>query len=225
LVDDNRMVWAILLSSALAVGLYLVGVVAFRSVGPWYLSTNLVLALIPLAVGQGLVTVVDRYGWRDVRSMAAAVLWLVFLPNSFYMVTDVLHLVDSPHGFDPLYAVVVFWLFATIGMAVGFVSLLSVLRLLLRRLGVRATYLVGELILLLSSVGLYLGRVLRWNSWDLVLHPLAVVQDIGVTLMRPTTRGAMVVVLFFGLLSGLYAVVWTLVVSGKKPLNKRFSKI
>jgi uncharacterized membrane protein len=212
--DDNRAVRAVLLSSALAVGLYIVGVLVFRVVGPWYLSTNLLLALIPLVVGRGLVGVVDRYGWQDIRSVVMTGLWLVFLPNSFYLITDVLHLVDSRHGFDPLYAVVVFWLFATIGMAIGFMSLLTVHRLMRRRLSVSAAYLMAELILLVSSVGLYLGRVLRWNSWDVVLHPLAVVRDVGLTLMRPTMEGMMVVVMFFVLLSGLYAVVWMLGVSG-----------
>jgi uncharacterized membrane protein len=40
------------------------------------------------------------------------------------------------------------------------------------------------LLLLACSYGLYLGRVLRWNSWDLFVRPLDVIDSVVLSILQ-----------------------------------------
>jgi uncharacterized membrane protein len=100
----------------------------------------------------------------------ALALWLLFLPNAPYIVTDFVHLsarTQAPLWFDG----VELSAFAWTGMLLGFVSLYLVHAVLRDRFGAIAAWLVVLGVLALSSVGVYLGRVKRWNSWDLLTQP------------------------------------------------------
>jgi uncharacterized membrane protein len=134
-----------------------------------FLVWNLILAWIPLLLA---LLVYDRYRrGRPLLVLAPALaLWLLFLPNAPYIVTDFVHLsATSP---APL------WLdgvelsaFAWTGMLLGFVSLYLVHAVGRHRFGASTSW-VGVLgVLTLVGVGVYLGRVKRWNSWDLLTQP------------------------------------------------------
>jgi uncharacterized membrane protein len=203
-----RVLQSLTICSALGVFLYLLGGIIYQSWAAWYLVVNLGLAAIPLALTYPLLSFIERYGLWDGRTVIWAVVWLVFLPNSFYLVTDVMHVSDTHHGYDLLFAAIMFGLFAFIGMALGFVSLYAVHQALLRRLSRTTSYLAVMAILLITSVAIYLGKVLRWNSWDVVLHPVRVASDIAGLVLHVSQPGTMVVATFFVLLAWLYAAIW-----------------
>ena len=134
-----------------------------------FLVWNLVLAWIPLLLSLG---VYDAY--RRGRSLLwvapMIVLWLLFLPNAPYIVTDFVHLSASsraPLWFDG----VELSAFAWTGMLLGFVSLYLVHAVLRDRYGASFGWSAVLFVLALSGVGVYLGRVKRWNSWDLLTQP------------------------------------------------------
>jgi uncharacterized membrane protein len=134
-----------------------------------FLVWNLCLAWVPLVLA---LFVYDAY--RRGRSLLwlapALALWLLFLPNAPYIVTDFVHLsarTQAPLWFDG----VELSAFAWTGMLLGFVSLYLVHAVLRDRFGAIAAWLVVLGVLALSSVGVYLGRVKRWNSWDLLTQP------------------------------------------------------
>jgi len=134
-----------------------------------FLVWNLFLAWVPLVLA---LFVYDAY--RRGRSLLwlapALALWLLFLPNAPYIVTDFVHLsarTQAPLWFDG----VELSAFAWTGMLLGFVSLYLVHAVLRDRFGAVAAWLVVLGVLALSSVGVYLGRVKRWNSWDLLTQP------------------------------------------------------
>ena len=134
-----------------------------------FLVWNLVLAWIPLLLSLG---VYDAY--RRGRSLLwvapMIVLWLLFLPNAPYIVTDFVHLSASsraPLWFDG----VELSAFAWTGMLLGFVSLYLVHAVLRDRYGAPFGWSAVLFVLALSGVGVYLGRVKRWNSWDLLTQP------------------------------------------------------
>jgi uncharacterized membrane protein len=93
-------------------------------------------------------------------------------------------------------------------MAIGFACVYFVHREILRRLSSAQAYIVVQALLLLCGIGIYLGRVLRWNTWDVILHPVALMQDVIAGLFMPTLDGVMIVGTFFVLLAGLYAAIW-----------------
>ena len=155
-------------ASALCLGLELVREQRY-SIDFRFLVWNLVLAWIPLLLSLG---VYDAY--RRGRSLLwvapMIVLWLLFLPNAPYIVTDFVHLSASsraPLWFDG----VELSAFAWTGMLLGFVSLYLVHAVLRDRYGAPFGWSAVLFVLALSGVGVYLGRVKRWNSWDLLTQP------------------------------------------------------
>jgi uncharacterized membrane protein len=134
-----------------------------------FLLWNLTLAWIPLLVALG---VYDSYrrGVRISLLSPAVVVWLLFLPNAPYIVTDFVHLTPSsptPLWFDA----VVISSFAWTGLLLGFASLYLLHAVARHRFGARVGWGAVLASLALTSVGVYLGRFLQWNSWDLLLRP------------------------------------------------------
>jgi uncharacterized membrane protein len=134
-----------------------------------FLVWNLILAWVPFVLA---LVVYDRYRRRGtvLRLAPALALWLLFLPNAPYIVTDFVHLSADTRAS--------LWLdgvelsaFAWTGMLLGFVSLYLVHAVVRHRFGALAGWGVALCALALASVGVYLGRVKRWNSWDVLTQP------------------------------------------------------
>lgn len=141
-----------------------------------YLVWNLFLAWIPFAVALVIADRAKRGGGGVVQWLLIGT-WLVFLPNAPYIVTDLIHL--PTFGADPLwYDALIYLAFAWTGLMLGLISLYLVHR------SVRATRgpawgwgLVAGAVAL-CGVGIYLGRFLRWNSWDVLTNPTALAVDL-----------------------------------------------
>jgi uncharacterized membrane protein len=149
-----------------------------RTTDTWNLVWNLFLAWIPYLLA---VVVYDRSraGGSRLVVRASAVLWLLFLPNAPYIVTDAIWLDDWRRQGMPLWFDLILYLVsASTGAILGFVSLYLVQRTVAGRRGEISGWLVAVVALLLSGVGVYLGRVLRWNSWDLFTRPETLLADV-----------------------------------------------
>jgi uncharacterized membrane protein len=156
-------------ASALCLGLELVRERHFGAMGFRFLVWNLILAWIPMIL---VLVVYDRYrrGTALARLAPLALAWLLFLPNAPYIVTDFVHLSAStpaPLWFDGVEVSA----FAWTGMLLGFVSLYLMHAVARHRFGGTAGWLGVFAVLALVSAGVYLGRVKRWNSWDLLTQP------------------------------------------------------
>ena len=130
-----------------------------------YLIWNLLLAWVPFVLAL-LFYDGQRRGTRAPALAALGALWLVFFPNAPYIVTDFVHLTRdplSPLWFDGLTIAS----FAAIGLLLGLGSLYLVQSAVRRELG----WVVVGAALVLGSVGIYLGRFLRLNSWDFFTNP------------------------------------------------------
>ena len=212
----------LVVASALCLGLELVREHRYGAYDFRFLIWNLILAWIPLLLA---LLVYDRY--RRGRSMLvlapALVLWLLFLPNAPYIVTDFVHLsAGSP---APL------WLdgvevsaFAWTGMLLGFVSLYLVHAVARHRLGAVLSWVGVLCVLALVSVGVYLGRVKRWNSWDLLTQPGARLAQLHAHLGDPAslTRAVGISLAVTCLLVAAYLVFYVLMaVRLEAPATRR----
>ena len=156
-------------ASAICLGLELVRERRYDALGFRFLVWNLTLAWVPLLLA---LFVYDR-SRRGTPLLGLALpltLWLLFLPNAPYIVTDFVHLSASsraPLWFDGVELSAYSWT----GMLLGFVSLYLVHAVARHRLGAVAGWAGVLAVLALISAGVYLGRVERWNSWDLVIRP------------------------------------------------------
>lgn len=160
-----------------------------------FLVWNLFLAAIPFAITTYLVSnpKLNKFGllvWFCV--------WLLFLPNAPYIVTDLIHLqLSSPP---------IIWLdilivsaFACNGLLLFFLSILDMKAILKPFLKDRLINYVIIFILFLSSFGVYLGRFLRYNSWDILSHPKYLITDVFNMITQPlNNKEVWVFTLLFG---------------------------
>lgn len=113
-------------------------------------------------------------------------IWLLFFPNAPYMLTEFQHLrtdaATAPLWFDVLLLI---W-FAWIGLLLGVTSLYLIQEIVTRVFGTLIGWLFALGMMILGGVGIYLGRFLRWNSWDLLQDPLPIARDFLTCFRYPT---------------------------------------
>jgi uncharacterized membrane protein len=146
-----------------------------------FLIWNLFLAWIPFMISNLFIKITAAPKWKQVLVFST---WLLFFPNALYIVTDLIHLemeTSIPKWFD---AVLLFSSCIT-GLLMAFVSLLRVENFLAKKLCSTRLHALMILILFASSFGVYLGRFLRWNSWDIVSNPVGLFYSIGKRFIFP----------------------------------------
>lgn len=144
-----------------------------------FLAWNLFLAFIPLFLARCLGPL--RPGLPALLLLAA---WLLFFPNAPYLVTDLLHLRARP-GVPQWFDLLLLLSFAMVALFAGFESLRAVHRWIDERFSPRTGWIAAVGFLFLSGYGVYLGRFQRWNSWDLLHHPAALLHDVAGPALDP----------------------------------------
>jgi len=147
-----------------------------------FLIWNLFLAVIPFALSTMLGTAKGPLRARMLVPAGAA--WLLFFPNAPYILTDLFHL-DARPGVPLWYDLALILSCAWNGLMLAYASLSDMQRLVQQRLGFGAGWTFATLALLLSSFGIYLGRYLRFNSWDVLTNPLTLFFDIVNRILHP----------------------------------------
>jgi uncharacterized membrane protein len=158
-----------------------VALVVVRTVLTWrgqhlYLIWNLFLAWVPLMLALHVEEMQRRNLKRERKFWAAAAAWLLFFPNAPYIFTDITHLkraTESRWWTD----LTLILLFAIIGLVLAFISLHRMQTIVSRRHGRLAGWILVLSVAFLSGFGVYLGRFERWNSWDVVVHPISVLAN------------------------------------------------
>ncbi len=204
------------LNLGLLVGGWVAALVAVRlvltdSIFGLFLAWNLVLAVVPLLASTALVRL-DARGARWPGLVALGAVWLLFLPNAPYILTDLVHLElrpPVPFGYD----LALLLSAGGTGLLSGYVSLADVQSVVARRLGARVAWAGAVGVLFLSAFGVYLGRDLRWNSWDVLRAPGALLADVVGPLLDPLSHPTPVVttLVFGGMLTLGYVVLRVLV--------------
>lgn len=159
-----------------------------------YMVWNIILAWVPLEISTFIYTIKDRslnYKWVKILIPAMWVLWMLFYPNAPYVITDFIHISSSkfhlanpnyiPYGTEPR---IIYndnfkiWLgFINIGVGVWIGYMLGVVSLYINQemIKVKFSKLTSWLFVigvsLLSGFAIYLGRFIRWNSWDVIFNP------------------------------------------------------
>ena len=158
-----------------------------------FLAWNLFLAWIPFAISQNIENVTNR-----LKTFFLIGLWLLFLPNAPYIITDFLHLKPRP-PIPYWYDILLLFSASLNGLLLGILSLLSVEKFLARRYGNRITGLLILSSFFLCAFGIYMGRYLRWNSWDILVNPLGIAGDILERIFNPFDHfGTWSVTILFG---------------------------
>jgi uncharacterized membrane protein len=147
-----------------------------------YLTWNLALAWAPYLLALGARLRMERGGGWGLLPLGAA--WLVTFPNAPYLLTDFIHL-RARHGVPLWFDAALLALFAATGWLLGLLSLEVWKQWLEARLGRVGAWAGVGLVSALSGYGIYLGRVERWNSWDVLAEPGALLEAVGSHLRAP----------------------------------------
>ncbi len=199
---------ALLLATGFCVALLAARVHYTGSHGYLFLLWNLFLAWVPFLVSLALFVP------RKVPALllvVGGVLWLAFFPNAPYIVTDFIHLRKvgaAPVWFDAMLIAS----FAWTGLVLGIGSLHQMQSLVRERLGVVAGWSFALVALCLGGIGVYLGRFGRWNSWDLLVQPGAILRDVSDVLLHPLAhqKPLAIVLVFTTFLTVAYLLTSTL---------------
>ncbi|WP_223070538.1 DUF1361 domain-containing protein [Paenibacillus caui] len=154
-----------------------------------FMFWNVFLAWLPVLFMLGLdgAFLLRSAPLRKIMILVFGALWLGFYPNAAYLVTDLLHMFAN-YQFDQrsrFWQELPFWnhllallLTSVLGLLLGAFSLHSVHQLVSRSLGRLAGWMFALAILALSSFGIYMGRFVRWNSWDILTSPAMMARDL-----------------------------------------------
>lgn len=148
-----------------------------------FLIWNLFLAYVPYLIS----------GWLSVRRGSAnrsavvvifSLVWLVTIPNAFYILTDLYHLGDgyNDRQVPQWYDLIMILSFAWNGLSLGVLSVRQ-----MEKIWVRAQneLLFVYPVMWLNALGVYTGRYLRYNSWEIVSNPFRLLADIACMVIHP----------------------------------------
>ncbi len=186
LLFSNPQYRCLMLSIGFATLLLLFRCGMARSFYYTFLAWNLFLAAVPFLVSQIMVARSERRPLSRPWFAVGFVLWLLFFPNSPYIITDLVHLHDDASHLVWLDLFLVF-VFALNGLLLGLLSLMDMYRLIQLRADKRIASLTLFLVCFLGGYGIYVGRFLRFNSWDIIANPLGLFYEIARSLQGPKT--------------------------------------
>lgn len=148
-----------------------------------FLVWNLFLAGVPWVIST-LMILNERFQRNKLAVILMLGSWILFFPNAPYILTDLFHLKTSssmPMWFD----LVLVLAFAWTGLIFGFLSLRDIAIILGKKVSEFWVSIITIILLYLSAFGIYLGRYLRWNSWDILDQPFGIIHDIGTRIINP----------------------------------------
>jgi len=161
-----------------------------RQLSYGFLAWNLFLAYVPYFISKWLGKHPKVLASR-IKLIPLVFTWILFMPNSFYILTDLFHLNNVSKG-DSWYDLTLILSFAWNGILFGIVSIYKMEMLLKRtkaRLPDRQGKFIAGLIICavmwLNAFGIYIGRFLRFNSWDIFVNPFSLISEIVDIIFNP----------------------------------------
>ena len=205
----QRLIASLVAMSLIGVGLLIIRVVGSDSTRYIFMIWNLLLAFIAPLLAWWLIERLKKHRWSQPKQLLITTAWLLFLPNSFYVLTDFVHLRETFEA-SLVYDIVMFTSFAISGLILGYLSLFLVHEALIKRLGQKTAWQIISLVLFICSFAIYLGRFTRWNTWDVLLKPAGLLFDISDRVVNPIAHAEtyQTTLILFVLLTSVYWVIW-----------------
>ena len=171
-----------LLASAIAILFAMVGFRMLYSGKLYYLFLiwNTFLAVVPFALSE----FVQRNNFARYKNLLLGAVCVLFLPNALYLISDFEHLAERP-PVPYFYDILLMFYASLLGLLLNILALRNLHKVLLRSLSHKITNRWIGFIIFLSGFGVYLGRYLRWNSWDIITNPGPLLVDCVQRILMP----------------------------------------
>ncbi len=184
------------IASAICIALVAARILYAGTLGYTNLVWNLFLAWIPFV----LAYIAYMLSWQKPLTYIIipvfAFLWLIFFPNAPYILTDLQHLGQYSGHVPVWYDVILLVWFSWTGMLLGIVSLNLMQEIVKREIGRFAGWMFVLVVACLTSVGIYIGRFVRLNSWDILKNPLQIASSVTDWLEDPSLRSVGFIALY-----------------------------
>jgi uncharacterized membrane protein len=178
---------------------------------------NLFLAWIPFIIAY-LAYALSWKRWQLYFALPLSTfLWLIFFPNAQYILTDLQHLAIESSRAPLWYDVIVMIWFSWTGLLLGLVSMYLMHDIVQRTFGRWPGWAFVFIVSGLSSFGVYLGRFVRFNSWDILNDP----KEIGVTVLGLAVDPSKRLIAFTFLFTVFYIFVYLTLYSFAHLLGER----
>ena len=181
-VSNHETTEILVLCTLLSIGLQAFRIMYTGDLLFSFLIWNLFLAYIPLVLSARVEVCIKKNNRWTMLVLTFA--WLLFIPNSFYIITDLFHL-DMNHGVPLWYDLALLLSFAWNGLLFGIVSVRQMENAIDRYFNRRLHLLFILPVMFLNAFGIYVGRFLRFNSWDVLASPLQLAGDIAYLFLHP----------------------------------------
>lgn len=171
-----------------------------------FLIWNIILALIPF----DLALLIRYFKKYRLVQILITIVWLVFFPNAMYMVTDFSHLSSIGTGLmteTQFFNYAILAVSVLTGLILGISSAHIVGRVYCQKLSTVWTIMFYVVLSFVSAYGIYLGRFLRINSWEIVSDPQKVIK----LFMASISMHSLVFVISFGALQFALLVLYHMV--------------
>jgi uncharacterized membrane protein len=178
-----------------------------------FLAWNLFLAFVPYAISKRMSAASINNKWKFLLYSFA---WLLFIPNSFYIITDLFHL-DMNEEVPLWYDLALLLSFAWSGLLFGILSVRQMEKLFESNFNEKFDLLFIFSVMALNGFGIYIGRYLRFNSWDVVTNPFQLISDILYLFVHPIRSR------FDWSMIVCYTILLTMIYFTIKKLNKSFN--
>ena len=162
--------------SAFSVFLTLVRVIISGHALYLFLVKNLILAIIPWFVSTIIYFGENKKGFR---LHVLVFLWIIFFPNSFYLMTDIIHLGKGIRTAPVWFDAISLLSYGICGLLFGIVSLKMMEEKACELIGRKKSAVVRVVFIYVSCFGIFLGRFLRWNTWDLFMNFFNLASDVA----------------------------------------------
>jgi len=149
-----------------------------------FLFWNIFLAIIPFFISYFLLSAFNKQKLTKVLFVIGGIVWLLFLPNAPYIVTDLIHLGHN-RTVPVLYDTFLLFTSAYVSMLLFFCSVSHLEKIFKSKYGWRKSEVILIVTMVLVSFGLYIGRFLRFNSWDLFHNPLVLLSKSVSVIAKP----------------------------------------
>ena len=166
----------LIISSLIAITMLLLRVKLTHSIYLLFLLWNLFLATIPYSLST-IIKTDFRLRRSNLKNLGIIIIWLLFIPNTFYLITDFVHLNPSNlyrYIFD-------FALLSSFTIAGFYFGILSI-NTIYKQIQFFYSNTISRIFLIsisyLCAFGIYIGRVLRFNSWDIISNPFSLIKSI-----------------------------------------------
>lgn len=182
--SKRHLISLIILPSLISLGLLGGRIIYAQSFFFTFLAWNLFLALIPFFISLRLVKIDTNVKRNNFIVWTLIGLTLLFLPNAPYLVTDLIHLrirTSVPFWYDVLMIASFCWN----GLILGFLSIYNIHEVIKKKKGILVSWGLILFVIILCGFGIYLGRYLRWNSWDILTNPFDLLADIANRIIHP----------------------------------------